>query len=258
MWGREDGAVGRLAFGVFLTGRGKNAQVAKVASFSIRCSWRTGLGNHRDMALGVERIKRDFTRHKKKAWVLGALVVIMFVFIWRAVVELSPAAVMAGDMGTPAVMPDHNDAVSAAEPPESPRQSRELWNTLKETGGLDATVAFTFDPSYYTNNRPASVLPSPRQQAIEPAAPANSAEADRRSRQLQIAAQAQALIIRSTVVGAPGTRPVAVINGSVLSVGDQIQGFEITGIRGREVEFKKDGLPFIIRMKDADSVGSEH
>ncbi len=60
--------------------------------------------------------------------------------------------------------------------------------------------------------------------------------------------QAKLLIVRSTVVGNGNSRPVAVINDQILTVGDRISGFEIVSIRAREVEFKKDGITLAVKM----------
>jgi hypothetical protein len=62
----------------------------------------------------------------------------------------------------------------------------------------------------------------------------------------RIRAASRELIVRSTVMGAG--KPVAVVNDKILSVGDQINGFEVIAIRPRAVEFRKDKVTIEIAM----------
>ena len=75
-----------------------------------------------------------------------------------------------------------------------------------------------------------------------------SAEAVQRAVAAAVREQARALGVKSTAVS--GGRPLAIVNQQLLSVGDQINGFEITAIRSREVEFRKDGVTVAVKMPD--------
>jgi hypothetical protein len=43
---------------------------------------------------------------------------------------------------------------------------------------------------------------------------------------------------------------MAIVNQQLVTVGQKIQGFEISAIRAREVVFLKDGVTIVVRMPD--------
>jgi len=49
---------------------------------------------------------------------------------------------------------------------------------------------------------------------------------------------------------ANGVTPVAVVNQQLLTLGQQILGFEIVAIHSREVEFKKEGVTLSVMTLD--------
>ena len=56
---------------------------------------------------------------------------------------------------------------------------------------------------------------------------------------------AEALSLQSTLQGA---EPLALINGELLKVGDQVQGFTVTKIDSRRVTLRKDGVNVHLEM----------
>ena len=138
------------------------------------------------------------------------------------------------------------------------RQSRELWKVLRDTrGGLGAETAFTFDPTFFPAdpNQPVHVEPQHVETVdhlVAPVAP-NNEELERAAHISSIREQARQLVVHSTVVGNGRSQSIAVVNEHILTVGDRISGFEITAIRAREVEFKKDGITLAVKMADDSS-----
>jgi hypothetical protein len=206
----------------------------------------------------LDKIKSDFSRHRKQAMILGALAVVMVAFIGKAYFEMSPhSASAAPDTVTASPNPEAMQA-KAAEAEESARQSKILWQTLREKRGLSSELAFTFDPSFFNLNPNRKVASSlDHHEIVEQPKPAiNEREAELARRKANILAGSHNLVVRSTVVG--NGRPVAVINDMtqaasdrILGVGDQINGFKITAIRAREVEFEKDGITVAVEMARA-------
>lgn len=207
------------------------------------------------MGYGMERVKRDFAKHRGKAMVLGVLVVVMVVMFIKAWFEMSPREASAEGIQGQEAAQTEIATVSKENTEQRIVHSRELWRTLRETRGMDANVAFSFDPSYYpldpkhaVQQETVSADPVDHSTAVRPTA--NNDELDRRTRNTAIRDQARLLVVRSTVVGNGNSKPVAVINEHILSVGDRIMGFEIVSIRAREVDFKKDGITVSVKMSD--------
>ena len=73
-------------------------------------------------------------------------------------------------------------------------------------------------------------------------------EADKRALAAKIRQQANELHVQSTTVG--NGKPWAIVNQQLVSLGDVVKGFEITAIRSREVEVKKEGVTTAVKMPD--------
>ncbi len=210
------------------------------------------------MTLSLDQIKGQFARNRGKSLVLSALTVVMVVFIVKAVLDMHPRSASASDPSPVAAenLVKAESPTQVTETEDRIRESQRLWQTLREQRGLAPAVAFTFDPSYF------SLEPSRRAALAAEAGSKTETivdrtssvpgvvneEAERRNRIAAIRDQARDLVVRSTVVGS--SKPIAVVNERLMSVGDHVSGFEITAIRAREVEFKKDGITVAVTMAD--------
>ena len=209
----------------------------------------------------VQKIKRDITKHPLKASVLGVLTVVMVVFVIKAVIELRPNTASASVSAVPlpdgaplnfdAAPVDHVDADARL------KESGRLWEKLHEVKatGSAASVAFAFDASFYPpplipqqDLRPMAATPV---EAPQPAAVSITVDPEL-AKSNRIHEQSHALVVQSTLIG-NGMTPVAVINQQLLTVGQQIMGFEIVAIRSREVEFKKEGVTLSVKTPDETS-----
>src|SRR4051812_9481124 len=112
------------------------------------------------MGFGFEKVKRDFARHRSKAVVLGVLAVVMVVMIVKAYFELAGPRDAAAE-GIVENKVEETVQVSAADTEQRMRHSRELWKTLRESRGIDSSVAFTFDSSFYPPDPKHVVLADP-------------------------------------------------------------------------------------------------
>lgn len=68
---------------------------------------------------------------------------------------------------------------------------------------------------------------------------------DEQMRRRRLTEEASALRLQSVIQGA---RPLIVINGQVLRVGDSIEGFEIVSFTERSAKLTRDGLNFTLTM----------
>ena len=205
----------------------------------------------------VQKLQRDISKHPLKTGVLGVLTLVMVVFVIKAVAELRPkaataavAAVQQSNVGMP--VPD-STPVDHADEDARRKESSRLWEKLHElkTTGAGASVAFAFDASFYPpplipvqDLHPAAAQTEAPQQA--PVAIAMDPEVAKANR---IREQSHALVVKSTLIG-NGVTPVAVVNQQLLTLGQQILGFEIVAIHSREVEFKKEGVTLSVMTLD--------
>ena len=66
----------------------------------------------------------------------------------------------------------------------------------------------------------------------------------------RIREQARLLVVKTTALGNGTSKPMAIVNQQLLTVGQEILGFELSAIRPREVEFVKDGVTVVVKMPD--------
>ena len=204
------------------------------------------------MGLSLDQIKRDFAKHRRKSAVLGVLSLVMAGFVVKAYLELRPqsaSALPVADVSGEGVSAAGEEP--AVNPEEKLKLSRELWTVMREKRGVEDVVAFKFEPSYFPIDPTRRVSDAERVAVADaPRTAVTSDEVLREAREREIKEQARGLVVRSTVVGNAVSKPVAVINERILSIGDVISGFTITAIQAREVDFKKDGVTLAVKMAD--------
>jgi len=210
----------------------------------------------------IDRLKRDLTKHRGKAAVLGILFVTLVTMSTRAVIALRPKSAAAANAPvgatTGAMTPSNRigakDIATGADAEARIQESKDLWGRLREVKATatEAKVAFTFDATYYpppaapVETKPVAVVPETPAARPAPAPMVDEAGA----RANRIREQARALIVKSTAVGRGMTEPMAIVNQQLLTVGQKILGFEISAIRAREVEFTKEGVTTVVKMPD--------
>jgi hypothetical protein len=189
----------------------------------------------------TERVLADLKRDPKKAGLLGLLALVLVIVGGRMLLKSLPSGASAGTAGaTPA---DHAGG-STAPKPDSPMP----W--LSKGGGEGQTDAdpnrnapfvvrniFSPNPALYPPIRPVGPVVRAKP-LVDPAA-------QRKAEERAIMAQAQALALQSTVVGASAT---AIINGQVLRVGGTISGFKVVVIGARTCVVEKKGLHVTLGM----------
>ncbi len=203
--------------------------------------------------MSADAVSRKARKQRQRAAILSCLTVAMGLLFLRAYLQ------MAAKPATAAPLTD--SAADGASTPETGSESadarlalsRELWKRLRKVGGAAPAAVFTFDRAYYPldPNRPRPVpVESPQATAVQtPQLPVYDEAAARRAHMAAVHDQARNLVVRSTFVNT-GAHPVAVVNDRILSVGDRIDGFEITAIRAREVEFRKEDVTLTSKMVD--------
>jgi len=205
----------------------------------------------------TERFKRDIMKHPARASLLGVLTVVMVALMVRAGFELQPKALKAGVVGgapegatQPLSLMDETEARARVE------ESKKLWPILREARGVEAAYAFTFDARYFPPDpSKRGVVPTTPERVDPPnvvtaSPPVVDADAVKRARAAAIREQSRGLVVKSTTVGNAGSQSMAIVNQQLLTVGQEISGFEITAIRAREVEFVRDGVTIAVKMAD--------
>jgi hypothetical protein len=96
---------------------------------------------------------------------------------------------------------------------------------------------FELDPSRYKRTK---LLDSENE-----AGKSRPLSVDHDQRLAEIREAASHLMLHSTV---PGEQPYAVINGMVVRIGEQLDGFRLIGVEHRTVILEYEGVPFRLRM----------
>jgi hypothetical protein len=205
------------------------------------------------MAL-MARFKRDIARHRGRSAVLAVLFLAFVAASVKMVFELRPAtAETAARPTTPAkVDADAAIPVSHGEVESRLERSKRLWSQLRDVKpmALQPSVAFAFDARHYPT--PPEPVRKPAVQEPEPvkAAPPMPVIDRVAEREKVIRDQARNLVLKTTALGNGGSRPMAIVNQQLLTIGQEMQGYELTAIRAREVEFVKEGVTVVVKMPE--------
>src|SRR4051812_45943921 len=99
----------------------------------------------------VDKFKRDLSKNRGKAAVLGVLFVGMVAMSVRAFFQLQPQAAEAGVIPAAVDNADNTQGGSAANSQGRIKESQELWNHLREVSptALDIKSTFAFDAKAY-------------------------------------------------------------------------------------------------------------
>lgn len=207
------------------------------------------------MALALQNLQTQITRHRGKSTVLLVLAVALVCLMVKSIASSGPRAASALPTSAALAAVAPPSPVVAALPADldpRARQSKVLWDILRETRGLPNDQAFTFDPSYYTLN------PAHRHEHEAAAASRTEPTSEKISSDntMQAAAgahvsapqeQATKLQLQSIVMG---PRAVAVINSRVVRVGDHVAEYRVVSIQPRFVLLNKDGQSLALKMAE--------
>lgn len=190
----------------------------------------------------TDRLKEEFLRDKRKTAVLVVVALVMLVVLAvRTLHGSAPAkAVGAQSAGVTAATADRSRLSAWADSIAGERIAH-------------AAAVAPRDASHSAITRDLFALKEdlfpPRQQAVPVAVLSNTkGDADKpaeKSIEHVVQAQARALILQSTIVS---DDPIAIINGTVLRVGDSINGFRVVSISPRGCTMKKRGVTVFLEM----------
>ena len=191
----------------------------------------------------VQRLVAELARDKKKAIILGVLVLVGVVFAIKAFVHGGgPAAAAAmplvGVKDSPAAASKSQDDPADREVKAKAR--RDLY--IQQMDGSITRDIFLANLDLFPrkNVEPVKIAPTPTTAATAPA----SVPEDQERRVIQ--AEAQALVLESTMVGASS---IASINGKILRVGEWFSGFEIVDITSHSCLVRKRNVTAVLEIK---------
>jgi hypothetical protein len=186
------------------------------------------------------RLVAEFARDKKKAIILGMLLLVAVFYVSKLLVKGSPEAATAASMQAP----------GASESSEAENASLDLltgkprtWNPKDRSKGIARDI---FLPNV-------SLFPLVVTKTVEVKGPdviqetqeKRNAELLKRKR-AEIRQQGAALHLESTITGG---RPIAIINGSVLGRDGVINGFRIIKVGSQTCVVEKDGVKLNLTME---------
>lgn len=191
-----------------------------------------------------DRLFAELRRDPKKASIMGVLALVLLIIGVREVARRvgspsagSAATVRASGAGGATGLRKPANAVQAPGLPKGRNRQADSSTAIYKSP-VDRDI-FTPNVAYFPveeKAKPSTVVSSA--QVIDPTAKAEAAK-------LQVQAQAKALSLQSTVVGAV---PTAIVNGRVLRVGDWISDFQIVEINSRSCQLEKSGIRVVLEM----------
>jgi hypothetical protein len=189
----------------------------------------------------VRKLVAELTRDKKKAAVLGVLVLVGVVFTVKAFVHGGgPAAASATPMaGQESLTCSPKPLDDAAEREVKAKARRDQY--IQQMDGSITRDIFLADLDLFPrkNPEPVKVASTPTTASAPATVPEDQ---DRQA----IQAEAQALVLQSTMVGASS---IANINGKILRVGEWFSGFEIMEITSHSCLVRKKNVTAVLEIK---------
>ncbi|HUS91858.1 MAG TPA: hypothetical protein VM695_08410 [Phycisphaerae bacterium] len=190
-----------------------------------------------------DRVLGELKRDPKKAVILGLLF---------AVLAIIGGVELARRMG-PATAGAAVARTGGAAEPRTTRPGGETPSdgTASATEGAEQpgrpirALSPVVDRDLFTPNPALYPLAQAPKAAPKMVTPVEDPAAQEMARRQAIVAQAQALTLQSTVIGAV---PTAIINGQVLRTGEEINGFEVVRIDAHCCVVEKEGLQVALEM----------
>jgi len=184
------------------------------------------------------RFLAELKRDKKRAAVLGvAAIVAIFVFAKlllggstpaRATGNSAGAAVQQSGQAAPA-----GAGLAAADDPGQPSQRPGFLAVRTISRDLFSPNDIYFPPEQAKTTK------------AQVADATTSADAEAELHQKMVLAQAQSLLLQSTMISDSAT---AIINGRVLRVGEWINGFEVKDVAPMACTIEKEGVSVVLKM----------
>ncbi len=191
----------------------------------------------------VQKLVAELTRDKKKAVILGVLLVVSVVLVLKMFIHgggsaMASATLLAGAKDSPAATPKTPD--DPADRDLKAKARRDLY--IQQMDGSITRDIFLANLDLFPrmNAEPVKIAPVPTTASTAPA-PAPE-DQDRRV----IQAEAQALVLESTMVG---DSSIASINGKILRVGEWFSGFEIVDITSHSCLVRKRNVTAVLEIK---------
>jgi hypothetical protein len=195
-----------------------------------------------------KRLIAEMARDKKKATILGVLLLVAVVFVGKLLLKGSPQEVTAATnpMMPPAGLP---------APPEAGNPAVDIYPTI---GTMDTTPDLIGGGKKITRDiflPNSSIFPHVLKTTdvngkVNVVKSKDSAQdVERKRKEELIRAEGAKLHLESAI---SGRVPIAIINGTVLGHGALINGFRVVKIDSKtsEVELKKDGITIKLGMKE--------
>jgi hypothetical protein len=204
------------------------------------------------------RIGAELGRDKKKAAILGVLILVGAVLGFRALVKVSPASASAASLvASPSVAPASSSQGAAARQLGG-AASRDAVSRETQRVAYIKGLNYDFERDLFAVN-PDYFPPPPKPLAAGPRVVLGN-DPDAEQVQRLVEKEAKTLALQSTMVGAT---PIAIINGPpdsdgkkgprVLRVGETINGFQVTQISSRSCSLKKNDMTILLEMKSDQS-----
>ena len=183
------------------------------------------------------RLAKELTRDTKKTVTLTVLVIVAIVFGLRALNKQTPASAGAETLGEIDMFSGATESPSMFASTRRPRPASEIPLHVIPT---DLTRdLFSFDATNF------EAIEKPLPAPIEPTVATVDAPIIQPDVRAIVEQEAQSLTLQSTMAS---DRPVAIINGEVLTVGEKVEGFVVVSIATGHCVIEKQGVSVSLRM----------
>ncbi len=201
-----------------------------------------------NLAMLLQRVGDELKRDRKKAVLVGALLIGACILVVRLVLVDGSTPDEAGAATAPPVAAEKTVSTDDSTNEESyvtdyeAQRAKQRDEYIRKIGRNIERDIFARNPAFFPPEKkppPVKVVPA--------SAPAGGAQTKRDSKRQIVQAQAAALVLQSTIVSWDS---IAVINDEILRVGNEINGFEVVEIAPRICKVRKDSVTVILEMSE--------
>jgi hypothetical protein len=184
------------------------------------------------------RLVKELTRDKKKTGTLAILIIVGLVFGVRMMKKDTPASAGAASLGEMEEFSASTGSASVFTTPRQPNSAREIDIPLVHSE-LTRDL-FSFDATNFeVIEKPLTTTDDPEVDTVSTEPPVQP------DVQVVVQQEAESLDLQSTMAS---DHPVAIINGQVLTVGEEVEGFVVVSISTGSCVVAKQGVSVSLWM----------
>jgi hypothetical protein len=202
------------------------------------------MAQNNNIEMFKKRLVAELTRDKKKAFILGLLLITAIFFVGKMLFKSSPATATAMPAGSGVTAPaDTGTSDADIAMSDIHRGANPARETTGERGKEIKRDIFLPNPEVFPISKK-KVDADGKPTVVQDAE--NKITAALKAREEEIRVEGASLNLKSTITGRV---PIAIIDGAVLGLGGVIKGFRVIEIQSQACIVEKDGVKLNLTMK---------